>query len=175
MSENKLKLGDAIFASIERNAYLGELYVKLLKSYGMKIYNLNQNQQPFTHKEKIDILRFADLLSKSNDPNNSYKHKIWAQEIVILMGELYEDDPAVRIYAGNVYSSVGNHKGIEHINPSHLEVSVLEQIFAEYRSDLLTSQTTSSATPLRPLWESPLLWGCSSRMKSCTEQRRTTP
>ena len=138
MSENKIKLGDAIFASIERNAYLGELYMKLLKSYGMKIYNLNQNQQPFTHKEKIDILRFADLLSKSNNPNNSDKHKIWAQEIVILMGELYEDDPAVRIYAGNVYSSVGNHKGIEHINPSHLEVSVLEQIFAEYRSDLLT-------------------------------------
>ena len=56
MSENKIKLGEAIFASIVRNAYLGDLYVKLLKSYGMKIYNLNQNHQPFTHKEKIDIL-----------------------------------------------------------------------------------------------------------------------
>ena len=138
MGENKIKLGDAIFASIEKNEYLGEMYVKLLKSYGMKIYDLDQGIQAFTQKEKIDILRFADLLSKSNDPNNSNRHKIWAQEIVILMCELYGDDPVVRIYAGNVYSSVGNHKGIEHINPSHLEASVLEQIFAEYRSDILT-------------------------------------
>lgn len=138
MGENKTRLGDAIFASIERNEYLNELYAKLIKSYGMKIYGLNQNLKPFTKKEKIDILRFADLLSKSNDSYNSDKHKIWAQEIVILMEELYGDDPTVRIYAGNVFSSVGNHKGVEHINPSHLEVSVLEQIFAEYRSDYLT-------------------------------------
>lgn len=140
MSENKIKLGDAIFAHIESNAYLGELYVKLLKGYGWKLFALNQSTQTslFTAKEKMDILRFADLLSKSNDPKKSDKHKIWAQEIVILMGELFDDDPAVKIYAGNVFSSVGNHKGIEHINPEHLEVSVLEQIFAEYRSDYLT-------------------------------------
>lgn len=138
MSENKIKLGDAIFANIESNEYLGTLYATLLKSYGMKMYDLNQNTKPFTEKEKIDILRFADLLSKSNDRKNSDKHKIWAQEIVVLMGELYDDDPVVRIYAGNVYSSVGNHKGIERLNPSHQEVSVLDQIFSEYRSDLLT-------------------------------------
>lgn len=140
MSENKTKLGDAIFSRIENHKYLGELYAKLLKSYGMKLFSLNRgkNNSTFTVKEKMDILRFADLLSKSNDPKTSDKHKIWAQEIVILMGELYPEDPAVKIYAGNVFSSVGNHKGIEHINPSHLEVSVLEQIFAEYRRDYLT-------------------------------------
>ena len=140
MSNNKTKLGDAIFAHIENHAYLDELYTKLLKSYGLKLFALNQDKQisTFSAKEKMDILRFADLLSKSNDQKNSDRHKIWAQEIVILMSELYPEDLVVKIYAGNVFSSVGNHKGIEHINPSHLEVSVLEQIFAEYRSDYLT-------------------------------------
>ena len=139
MSENKIKLGKAIFANIENNKYLGELYVKLLKCYGKKLFALNKGaMSAFTTKEKVDILRFADLLSKSNDPKYSDRHKIWAQEIVILMGELYANDSIVKVYAGNVFSSIGNHKAIEHVNPAHLEVSVLEQIFAEYRSDYLT-------------------------------------
>ena len=37
------------------------------------------------------------------NPENGYS-------VLILMDALYEDDPAIRIYAGNVCSSVGNHK-----------------------------------------------------------------
>ena len=121
MSENKIKLGKAIFANIGNNKYLGELYAKLLKCYGKKLFALNKGaMSAFTTKEKVDILRFADLLSKSNDPKYSDRHKIWAQEIIILMGELYANDSIVKVYAGNVFSSIGNHKAIEHVNPAHL-------------------------------------------------------
>ena len=50
-------------------------------------------------KEKRDALRFAALLSKSNDSENGNAHKIWAQEIVILLDELYPEEPLIKLYA----------------------------------------------------------------------------
>lgn len=139
MNTGKRTLGSAIFADIDSNAYLGKLYARLLKGYGMHVFNIGQSQQAwlFTSKEKADILRFADILSKSNDPSKADSHKIWAQEIVILMNELYPDDPLVKLYAGNVFSSVGNHKGLELVNKTYSEPNALEEIFAQFRSDYL--------------------------------------
>ena len=137
MNTGKRTLGSAIFTDIDSNAYLGKLYARLLKGYGMHVFNIGQSQQAglFTSKEKSDILRFADILSKSNDPAKADSHKIWAQEIVILMNELYPDDPLVKLYAGNVFSSVGNHKGLELVNKTYSEPNALEEIFAKFRSD----------------------------------------
>lgn len=139
MNTGKRTLGSAIFAEIQNNDYLGKLYARLLKGYGMHAFNIDQSQQAglFTSKEKSDILRFSDILSKSNDPAKADSHKIWAQEIVILMNELYPDDPLVKLYAGNVFSSVGNHKGLELVNKTYSEPNALEEIFAQFRSDYL--------------------------------------
>ena len=140
MNTGKRTLGSAIFAEIENNDYLGKLYARLLKGYGMHAFNMSQGRQDelFTDKEKADILRFADILSKSNDPEKSDNHKIWAQEIAILMNELYPDDALVKAYAGNVFSSVGNHKGLELVNDAYSEPNALEEIFAQFRSDYLS-------------------------------------
>ena len=139
MNTGKRTLGSAIFTDIDSNAYLGKLYARLLKGYGMHVFNIGQSQQAglFTSKEKADILRFADILSKSNDPAKADFHKIWAQEIVILTNELDPDDPLVKLYAGNVFSSVGNHKGLELVNETYSEPNALEEIFAQFRSDYL--------------------------------------
>ncbi|MGI6051886.1 MAG: DEAD/DEAH box helicase [Bilifractor sp.] len=141
MGENKIKLGDAIFRDIDKNEYLSRLYRRLLYCYGIQLFELNKAQQDielFSTKEKQDLLRFADLLSKSNHPTKADAHKIWAQEIAVLMNELYKNDAMVRLYAGDIFSSVGNHKGIENVDKSYRESNVLDQIFAEYRSDYLT-------------------------------------
>lgn len=84
MTVEKRTLGSAIFTDIDSNAYLGKLYARLLKGYGMHVFNIGQSQQAglFTSKEKSDILRFSDILSKSNDPAKADSHKIWAQKIV---------------------------------------------------------------------------------------------
>ena len=139
MNTGKRTLGSAIFAEIENNDYLGKLYARLLKGYGMHAFSIDQDRQGalFTDKEKADILRFADILSKSNDPEKADSHKIWAQEIAILMNELYPDDALVKAYAGNVFSSVGNHKGLELVNKTYSEPNALEEIFAQFRSDYL--------------------------------------
>lgn len=139
MTNEKRTLGSAIFADIDSNAYLGKLYARLLKGYGMHVFNMDQRQHAelYTVKEKADILRFADILSKSNDPEKADSHKIWAQEIVILMNELYPDDSLVKLYAGDVFSSLGNHKGLELVNKEYSEPNALEEIFAQFRSDYL--------------------------------------
>lgn len=102
MTENKQRLGDAIFSDIDRNEYLNKIYESLLYNYALKVFKLDQN---FAQKE-VDIraaLRFADLLSKSNHPEKADAHKMWAQELVILINELSGNDPIVKMYAGSFF------------------------------------------------------------------------
>lgn len=89
MSGEKRTLGAAIFADIEDNEYLNKIHEKVLYNYALRLLQLTKKEPlPFDQKEKRDALRFADLLSKSNDPEKANAHKIWAQEIVILLNEL---------------------------------------------------------------------------------------
>ena len=139
MSGEKRTLGAAIFADIEENIYLNKIHEKVLYNYALRLLQLTKKELlPFDQKEKRDALRFADLLSKSNDPEKANVHKIWAQEIVILLNELYPDDTLIKLYAGDVFSSIGNHKGIEHINSEYQDITALERFFSDYRDDYLT-------------------------------------
>lgn len=140
MSGEKRTLGAAIFADIDTNEYLNKLYEKILYNYALHLLQLDQKKQPmeFDKKEMRDTLRFADLLAKSNDPEKASVHKIWAQEIVILLNELYPEHSLIKLYAGDVFSSVGNHKGIERINSEYQDITALERFFTEFRDDYLT-------------------------------------
>ena len=134
MSEEKKKLGEVIFADIESNVYLNELYDKILYNYALRLFQLEKNKAP-KEFELTDALRFADLLSKSNHPMRSDAHKMWAQEIVILLNQLYGDNALVKLYAGSVFSSTGNHQGLKQINADYTELTTFERIFAQYRND----------------------------------------
>lgn len=139
MSGEKRTLGAAIFADIEDNEYLNKIHEKVLYNYALRLLQLTKKEPlPFDQKEKRDALRFADLLSKSNDPERANAHKIWVQEIVILLNELYPEDTLIKLYAGDVFSSIGNHKGIEHINSEYQDITALERFFSEFRDDYLT-------------------------------------
>ena len=54
------------------------------------------------------------------------------------MNELYPEDTLIKLYAGDVFSSIGNHKGIEHINSEYQDITALERFFSEFRNDYLT-------------------------------------
>lgn len=136
MTENKQRLGDAIFSDIDRNEYLNKIYENLLYNYALKVFKLDQN---FAQKE-VDIraaLRFADLLSKSNHPEKADAHKMWAQELVILINELFGNNPIVKMYAGSVFSNTGNHQGLQLINSAYQSSDMLERVFEEFRSEYL--------------------------------------
>lgn len=136
MSDKKT-LGEAIFVDIESNAYLNELHEKILYNYALKLFQLESKKQPKQFELK-DALRFADLLSKSTHPTRSDVHKMWAQEIIILLNEIEEENPLVKLYAGSVFSSTGNHQGLQLINSEYQNINTFEKIFAQFRSDYLT-------------------------------------
>ena len=78
-------LAETIYRGIEKNEYLNRIYADLLYNYSLRLFSLRLRQK------EVDIgaaLRFADILSKSAYTENSEAHKIWAQEIVILLNIL---------------------------------------------------------------------------------------
>lgn len=137
MSEEKKRLGDAIFVDIDSNEYLNEIHEKILLNYALRLFQL-ETKGKVKEFDLLDALRFADLLSKSNHQEASVRHKMWAQEIIVLLNELYPDNSLVKLYAGSVFSSVGNHRGLQKINADYKDISTFERVFAQYRSDYLT-------------------------------------
>ena len=137
MSEEKKKLGDAIFVDIDSNGYLNELHEKILFNYAIRLFQL-ETKNNVKEFDLLDALRFADLLSKSNHPEASVRHKMWAQEIIVLLNELYPENSMVKLYAGSVFSSIGNHRGLQKVNADYRDVSTFERVFTQYRSDYLT-------------------------------------
>ncbi len=136
MSEKK-SLGEALFVDIESNAYLNELHEKILYNYALKLFQLEKKKSPKEFELK-DALRFADLLSKSTHPTRSDIHKMWAQELIILLNEIESDNPLVKLYAGSVFSSTDNHQGLQLINSEYENINTFEKIFAQFRNDYLT-------------------------------------
>lgn len=139
MSDNKvvtIHLGDAIYADIDSNEYLREIHDNLLYNYAAKMLNIfDQTSRPV---DKIDALRFADLLSKSTHSTNSDQHKMWAQEIITLLCNIYPDDPTVSYYAGSVLTSTGNYQGRNLVAKDYQSGAVLDRMYAEYSKELLT-------------------------------------
>lgn len=136
MSERRT-LGEAIFVDIEKNEYLNELHEIILYNYALRLFQLENKKKPKEYNLK-DALRFADLLSKSTHLVKSDMHKMWAQEIIILLNQIEEDNPLVKLYAGSVFSSTGNHQGLQLINSEYQSINTFEKIFAQFRSDYLT-------------------------------------
>lgn len=91
MSNKQVTVGDLVFADIDSNEFLKQLYANLLYNYGLHRLGL-VDRQPYD----VDVeaaLRFADLLSKSTHPTNRDRHRVWAQEIALLCHILYPNDP----------------------------------------------------------------------------------
>lgn len=132
----KINLGDDIFSSIDDNPYLNELYNNILYNYSLQKFELSSSRP----SREIDIsaaLRFADLLSKSTHPEKKDKHKMWAQEIVVLLHELYPHDEHVGLVAGSVLYYTGNHQGQKMIKSNYQALSALEKVFTEFQSHYL--------------------------------------
>lgn len=130
-------LGDAIFGDIDNNPFLNELYDDILYNYAITKFNLTDKRQ-MREIDVVSALRFADLLSKSTHAMNRDKHKMWAQEIIILLCSLYPDNPDVKFYAGSVFANTGNYQARRIIGSDFYGTTALERFFAEYQNDYLT-------------------------------------
>lgn len=129
-----ITLGEHIFLNIESNEYLQELFDAILYNYSLKLFGINQSPIEFNLDH---ALRFADLLSKSTDSNRAEQHKVWAQEIVALLFDLYPENQKIRFYLGSVLTNTNNFRGLS-LHPSvYHPVNLFESVFEEYKkSDL---------------------------------------
>lgn len=72
MNEEKKALGEYLYEHLENDAYLKKLETILTEQFGRK-----QAEQPYwiSNKQLHDLLRFADLLSKSFNKAGSFRQK----------------------------------------------------------------------------------------------------
>lgn len=128
-------LGDAIFAGIEKNEYLNELYEAILFNYSVSLFHVTD-----VSRKEIDIedsLRFADILSKSTSLKKADMHKTWAQEIVALLKELYPNDRRIKYCMGSVLSSTGNYYGMSKVTPDYCDLSLFDEMFTYFSKDYM--------------------------------------
>jgi hypothetical protein len=109
MNDTTGTLGHAIFSGLEKNEYLNEIYDALLHNDFLRLFHINDTAAKEVSTE--DALRFADLLSKSINTDQSEQHRSLAQEIITLLDMLNPDDEEIRYVMGAVLSSTSNYLG----------------------------------------------------------------
>ncbi|OYS78987.1 hypothetical protein CBG04_07850 [Limosilactobacillus reuteri] len=99
MSEEKKPLGEYLYEELEENEYLQKLEDVLAKQFARK-----QAGQSYwmSNKQFQDLLRFADLLSKSFNEARSLDQKIRAVSIMEKLKYLYPKHRAVEFFKRSV-------------------------------------------------------------------------
>ena len=129
MNDTTGTLGHAIFTGLEKNEYLNEIYDALLPNDFLRLFQKEVDTE--------DALRFADLLSKSVNTEQSERHRSLAQEIITLLNALNPDDEEIQYVMGAVLSSTSNYLGLQHSVPDFQENNVLDRLSDEINRDYL--------------------------------------
>lgn len=125
-SPRNRSIAETIYGDIEKNDYLIELYSDLLKAYTRKLFN--RSNPDFTPKKINDLLSFADILSKSTGTKNSGIHKVWSQQIIVLLDKLYQKDNKINFFKYSILTSCNNFQGLETANIDFNSTSVFDQL-----------------------------------------------
>jgi len=128
-------LGDSIFKDIESNEYLQEIFNAILFNYSLDLFNIKNKER--AQFNLTDALRFADLLSKSTDPQKGEQHKVWAQEMVALLSTLYPENDSVKFVMGSVLTNICNYRGLTLHQNSYIPRNTFEEAYEEYKKSIL--------------------------------------
>lgn len=119
-------IAETIYTDIDKNDYLLELYSELLRAYSRKLFN--RSTPTFDEKKLSDLLRFADILSKSTCPKNAGMHKVWSQQIIALLDKLYHNDYKVGFYKYSILTACNNFQGLTHSRHTFSNTSVFDEL-----------------------------------------------
>ena len=84
MPQQEKRLGEYLYEYLENDDYLHKLMSILSKQYGYWLFHLDWK---LTGKQKHDLLRFADLLSKSINKKGDSRQKNSALKIVATLSQ----------------------------------------------------------------------------------------
>lgn len=128
-------LAEALYVEIDKNEYLNEIYDSLLYNYSIKIFN---SQKQYKEVNIKDALRFADLLAKSSIPEKRDRHRLWGQELVILLSIVYPENSSIKYYLGSILSTVGNYRGLKSAYVEGFQTAdVFDGLYFEYDKSTL--------------------------------------
>lgn len=129
-----MNFGNVIYEDIEQNEYLNELYENLLFNYSIWLLKTDDEMKKVNLE---DLLIFADILSKSNHPTNSEKHKVWGQEIASIAKCVYPNNSTVDCYLNSILSNNGNYRGLDLMRFDTFSDGFLGDVYNEYSKKLL--------------------------------------
>lgn len=135
-------VAEVIYDDIENNDYLIELYNDLLKAYTRKLFN--RTLPDFIDKKVNDLLAFADLLSKSTGTARSGLHKVWSQQIIVLLEKLYPQNSKVLFFKYSILNSCSNFQGLKTSEFNFNNPSVFDQIIEFSNKDYYRVPNTES-------------------------------
>lgn len=87
-----------------KDQYLFGMLEKVEKNYANYFFENQDAIEYLTDKEYFDLLRFSDILCRSDNPdarNISYK-------IISLLYDFYKEDPSFKLFSSNVLTKLGN-------------------------------------------------------------------
>ena len=95
-----------LYKNILQEQSFQELFNKLLLNYTIKLINKNTDEYDTKYNK---LLRYADILSLSEFE----EHQNIAQQIVIILSQIFPNEEIVKIFKENVYKNVSNFASIE--------------------------------------------------------------
>lgn len=135
-------IAETIYTDIDKNEYLLELYSELLRAYTRKLFS--RANSVFDEKKLTALLRFADILSKSTCPKNAGMHKVWSQQIIVLLSKLYPQDYKVQFYKFSILTACNNFQGIENSKFDFGNTSVLDELIQVTDKEYLKVPTSDT-------------------------------
>lgn len=103
--QNK-ELAELLYDKLKQNLYLKRLLERLFTQYSYFIFDAKWFLKD---KEKADLLRFTDLLSKTKNSSELADCKNLSLKIIALLNEMYPKDPSVNLVSDSVLSSLKNY------------------------------------------------------------------
>ena len=133
-----MELGEYIFGDLEKNTYLLKQYTNLLKLYAIKQFRIDKELAIEDINIK-DLLRFADLLSKSTNTKKEQFHKNIAQNIVILLKKIYPNNLDITATFVSVLNNINNYRNLK--EEKYYESDIREFVYQyiekqEYKIDI---------------------------------------
>lgn len=137
----KLTYGDVILNEAQHSEYFHNIFRKLTIQYGNKIFDLIDTQNELKQDELIDLLKFADIFSKSNVTENISLHRNIAQEIVSMIDYIRCDynsnfNSLFLAFEKSIYNSVSNYIASDKIEKSD---TIINDFLYKMASDIKKS------------------------------------
>lgn len=100
--------------------YFNSLYLKAGKLFANKLF-LVSTDESLSEKEVTDLLRFADILSNSKNPDARNK----AYQVITLLNKDHSENAFYRTFAHSVLAKLGNFPGIAYLQDTDDVISEL--------------------------------------------------